>query len=45
MNPPNLVPKSFGADSAELETLVVFLLFCNLNAADVSENEVLITKY
>jgi hypothetical protein len=39
------VPRCFGADSAELETLVVFLLFCNLNAADISGNEVLITKY
>jgi hypothetical protein len=35
------VPKSFGADSAELETLVVFLMFCYRNAADISENEVL----
>jgi hypothetical protein len=39
------VPKSFGADSAELKTLTVSLLFCNLNAAHISEIDVLITKY
>jgi hypothetical protein len=39
------VPKSFGVDSAELKMLVVFLLFCNLNAADILENEVLMTRY
>jgi hypothetical protein len=31
--------------ATELKTLAVFLLFRNLNAADILENEVLITKY
>jgi hypothetical protein len=39
------VPKSFGADSAELKSLAAFLLFCNLNAAYISKKEVQISKY
>jgi hypothetical protein len=33
------MPKSFGTDSAELKTLAVFLLFCNLNAADTRNDK------
>jgi hypothetical protein len=55
LNPPNFELANVGAswsfwqrslaDSSELKILAVFLLFCNLNAADILENEVLITKY